>query len=178
MDMTRGQVHLGEVLELILDMFEDVMFQGPLAREPCLKVKVMLTDMKLHEDAIHRGPAQVYPAVRDGIRAAVSTSKPMLYEPVQILQIDAPASYLGDVSKLIQNKRGQLLEVNQEGEHMTLKCKLPVAEMFGMSNDLRSATGGRGNFFVIDQIYEKLPELLQDKVKKQIRDRKGLKEEE
>ncbi|MDP7476808.1 MAG: elongation factor EF-2, partial [Candidatus Woesearchaeota archaeon] len=62
LDTTRGQVHVGEVIEMLLDMFEDVMSKGPLAREPCLKVKVMLTDMKLHEDAIHRGPAQVYPA--------------------------------------------------------------------------------------------------------------------
>ncbi len=176
-DDTRGIVQIGEVIELVLDGFEQVMEAGVLAREPCAKMKVRITDMKLHEDAIHRGPAQVHPAVRDGIREAILTGKALLYEPVQLLQIDAPASYLGDVSKLIQNKRGQLLEVNQEGEYASMKCKLPVAEMFGLSNDLRSATGGRGNFFVIDQVYEKLPELLQDKVRRQIRERKGLKEE-
>jgi len=176
-DDTKGIVQIGEVIELVLDGFEQVMDAGVLAKEPCTKMKLRLVDIKLHEDAIHRGPAQVYPAVRDGIREAMLTAKPLIYEPVQILQIDAPTTYMGDVSKLIQNKRGQLLEVNQEGEHMTIKCKLPVAEMFNMSNDLRSATGGRGNFFIIDQVYEKLPESLQEKTRKQIRDRKGMKDD-
>ena len=173
-DMTRGQVHLGEVLELILDMFEDVMFQGPLAREPCLKVKVMLTDMKLHEDAIHRGPAQVYPAVREGIRGAMMTARPILFEPYQILRIEAPSDFLGEISKLISNKRGQLLDVQQEGVLSIIKAKLPVGEMFGWSSDLRSATEGRGSSSLIDQMFEKLPEELQDKVVKNIRGRKGL----
>ena len=173
-DMTRGQVHLGEVLELILDMFEDVMFQGPLAREPCLKVKVMLTDMKLHEDAIHRGPAQVYPAVREGIRGAMMTARPILFEPYQILRIEAPSDFLGEISKLISNKRGQLLDVQQEGVLSIIKAKMPVGEMFGWSSDLRSATEGRGSSSLIDQMFEKLPEELQDKVVKNIRGRKGL----
>ncbi len=70
LDGTRGEVHIGEIIEMVLDMFEDVMRQGPIAREPCINLMVTLTDTKLHEDAIHRGPAQLYPAVRDGIRGA------------------------------------------------------------------------------------------------------------
>ena len=68
MDETRGEVHIGEVIEMIMDAFEMVMDEGPLAREPCMKMKVSLVDIKLHEDAIHRGPAQVYPAVREAIQ--------------------------------------------------------------------------------------------------------------
>ena len=174
MDTARGQVHVGEVIEMLLDMFEDVMSSGPLAREPCLKVKVMLTDMKLHEDAIHRGPAQVYPAVREGIRGAMMMARPLIYEPYQIHRIEAPSEFLGEISKLISNKRGQLLDAQQEGNLSIIKAKLPVGEMFGWSSDLRSATGGRGNSSLIDQMYEKLPEELQEKVIKQIRGRKGL----
>ncbi|MFH0868074.1 MAG: elongation factor EF-2 [Candidatus Woesearchaeota archaeon] len=174
MDMTRGQVHVGEVIEMLLDMFEDVMSSGPLAREPCLKVKVMLTDMKLHEDAIHRGPAQVYPAVREGIRGAMMTARPLMFEPYQIHRIEAPSDFLGEISKLISNKRGQLLDAQQEGNLSIIKAKLPVGEMFGWSSDLRSATGGRGSSSLIDQMYEKLPEEHQERVIKQIRDRKGL----
>lgn len=174
LDSTRGQVHVGEVIEMIRDMFEDVMSKGPLAREPCLKVKVMLTDMKLHEDAIHRGPAQVYPAVREGIRGAMMTAKPIIHEPYQILRIEAPSDYLGEISKLISNKRGQLLDAQQEGNLSIIKAKLPVGDMFGWSSDLRSATGGRGSSSLIDQMYERLPGELQEKVIKQIRERKGL----
>ena len=173
-DATRGQVHIGEVMELVLDMFEDIMNQGPLAKEPCIKVKVILTDMKLHEDAIHRGPAQMYPAVREGIRGAMIDAKPLLFEPLQILQIEAPAESLGEISKLISNKRGQLLDAKQEGATTIIKAKMPVADMFGWSSDLRSATGGRGSSSLVDQMFERLPGELQEKIVKQVRDRKGL----
>ncbi len=174
-DNSRGIVQINEVIDLIADGFEQVMNAGPLAREPCDKVLVRITDMKLHEDAIHRGPAQVYPAVRDGIRAAMANADTVIFEPLQTLQIDAPDQYLGELSKIIQNKRGQLLDVLSESGMISVKCKLPVAEMFGFTSDLRSATGGRGSHFLVDQKFEKLPKELQEKVIKKIRERKGLK---
>lgn len=174
-DGTRGIVHIGEVIEMVSDMFEDVMMKGPLAKEPCIGVKVVLEDVKLHEDAIHRGPAQVYPAVREGIRGAMMQSNPLMFEPVQVMQFDAPVEFMGEISKLINSKRGQLLDMQQEGNQIVVKGKLPVGEMFGLSSDLRSATEGRGNFFVLDQTFEKLPEELQGKIISQIRNRKGLK---
>lgn len=175
-EQTKGQIHLGEIMEMVLDMFEDVMNAGSLAREPCFKVMVSLMDCKLHEDAIHRGPAQLYPAVREGIREAMNAAGPVIFEPVQILQFEAPAEYMGEISKLIGNKRGQLLEMEQTDTMVVVKAKMPVAEMIGMSNDLRSATGGRGNSSLIDQMFEKLPGELQNKIITQIRGRKGLTE--
>ena len=174
LDQTRGQVHIGEVIEMILDMFEDVMKKGPLAREPCIKVKVSLMDMKLHEDAIHRGPAQVYPAIREAIRGAMMQARPIIYEPLQTLQIEGPVDHMGDLSKIISNKRGQLLEMNQEGDLVVVKAKLPVGEMLGWSSELRSATSGRGTSSLIDQSFEKLPDELQEKIISQIKSRKGL----
>ena len=174
-DNTRGIVHLGEVIELILDMFEDVMSKGPLAREPCIKVKVILDDVVLHEDAIHRGPSQVYPAVRQAIRGAFLQSNPMLLEPVQTLLFEAPIDYMGAITKLVSSKRGQLLEMNQDEVNAEIKAKIPVAEMFGISSELRSATGGRGTFFLVDQEFQPLPSDMQSKIIEQIRNRKGLK---
>ncbi|MFC1753820.1 elongation factor EF-2 [Thermoproteota archaeon] len=178
MDATRGIVHIGEIIEMVMDMFEDVMRAGPVAREPCFGVKVRLMDCKLHEDAIHRGPAQLYPAVREGIRGAMALASPVMYEPIQTLRFEAPAEYMGEISKLIANKRGQLLDMVQEGEIIVVTGKLPVAEMFGLANDLRSATGGRGSSSLVDQAFERMPGELQPKVIKQIKDRKGLKQEE
>jgi len=175
-DNTRGQVHIGEVIELIMDMYEDVMQKGPVANEPCFKVIVRIMDMKLHEDAIHRGPAQVYPAVRDGIRGAMRSARPFLFEPIQTLHFEAPTEFMGEISKLIANKRGQLLEMNQEGIQVVANARMPVAEMFGMASDLRSATSGRGTSSLVDQKFEKLPDELQQKIVKQIRERKGLKQ--
>ena len=175
-DQTRGIVHIGEIMEMVLEMFEDVMKAGPVAREPCFKVMVSIMDCKLHEDAIHRGPAQLYPAIREGIREAMANARPLLYEPVQTLQFEAPEEYMGEISKLIANKRGQLLDMEQDAGTVIVKGKLPVGEMFGMSNDLRSATGGRGSSSLVDQSFEKLPEELQKKITGQIRSRKGLNE--
>lgn len=174
-DITKGQVYGGEVIEMVMDAFEDVMKFGPIAREPCINVIVYLADMKLHEDAIHRGPAQVLPAVRESIRGAMLNAIPALFEPIQVMQVDAPVAYMGAISKLTQNRRGQLLEMTQEGEMITVKAKLPVAETFGLTSDLRSATEGRGSFSVLDQLFEKLPFELQEKMAQQIRSRKGLK---
>ena len=102
--------------------------------------------------------------------------RPVLFEPVQTLLFEAPVEYMGEISKLIANKRGQLLDMQQEGSTVVVKGKMPVGEMFGMTNSLRSATEGRGNSSVVDQSFEKLPEELQPKIIKQIRDRKGLTE--
>ena len=173
-DETRGQVYLGEVIEMVLDTFEDVMQNGPLGREPCIKVKVKLTDMKLHEDAIHRGPAQVYPAVREGIRGAMMIANPVIYEPLQVNLLEAPVDYIGELTKLVAGKRGQLIDMVQETKTVEIKAKLPVAEMIGWASELRSATEGRGSTSLVDQMFEKLPEELQEKVVRQIKERKGL----
>jgi len=176
LDQTRGIVHINEIMEMVLDMFEDVMKAGPLAKEPCTNVKVSLMDCTLHEDAIHRGPAQLYPAVREGIRGAMMQAGPIMYEPLQVMRIEAPNEYVGEISKIVSSKRGQLLDMQQEGDITVITAKLPVGELFGWSNDLRSATGGRGNSSLVDQMFEKLPHELQDKVIRQIIQRKGLSE--
>jgi len=176
LDETRGEVHIGEVIEMVMDAFEMVMDQGPLAREPCMKMKVSLVDIKLHEDAIHRGPAQVYPAVREGITDSMKNSNPSLLEPLQVHVIEMPDKFLGAVTKLVGSKRGQMIDVKQEGTNAEMRSKLPVAEMIGWSSDLRSATEGRGTSALSDQEFEKVPASLQADVIRKIRDRKGLAE--
>ena len=172
-DETKGIVQIGEVMELLLDGFEQVMDGGPLAREPCFGVKVVLTDLKLHEDAIHRGPAQMYPAVRESIKTSMMGAGPSMFEPVQTHLIEAPVEFMGDLTRLVMNKRGQVLDI-QEGAQVVVKARLPVSEMLGWSSDLRSATGGRGTSSLSDQVFEKLPNELQDKIIRQIVQRKGL----
>src|SRR3989339_587031 len=173
-DKTRGQVYLGEVLEMVFHMFEEVMRKGPLAREPCTGVKVIMTDINLHEDAIHRGPAQVYPAIREGIRGAMLTANPIMLEPMQIMLIEAPVEYMGSVTKLVSSMRGQLLDLNQEEALVFVKGKLPVMNMLNWSSELRSATEGRGVSSLVDQSFERLPTELQMKVVQEIKNRKGL----
>jgi len=176
LDDTRGEVHIGEVIEMVLDAFEMVMDQGPLAREPCMKMKVSLSDIRLHEDAIHRGPAQVYPAVREAITEAMKKGGAFILEPLQTHLIEMPNAFLSPVTKLVGSKRGQMLEVKQDEAGSEMKVKLPVAEMIGWSSDLRSATEGRGTSSLADQSFEKVPASLQADVIRKIRSRKGLAE--
>jgi elongation factor 2 len=176
LDRTKGIVQVGEVIELLLDAFEQVMDAGPLAREPCHKMKVSVVDMKLHEDAIHRGPAQVYPAVRDSIKEGFAKAVPVIYEPVQVHQIEAPTDFMGAVTSLVSTKRGQLVDVQQDETGITIRAELPVSEMIGWTSDLRSATEGRGVSSLVSQTFKKLPGDLQGKIIGQIRERKGLSE--
>ncbi|MBT3398293.1 elongation factor EF-2 [archaeon] len=176
LDKTKGIVQIGEVIELLLDAFEQVMDAGPLSREPCHKMKISVVDMKLHEDAIHRGPAQVYPAVRDSIKGAFRSASPTIFEPVQVHQIEAPIEFMGAVTSLVSTKRGSLVDVQQDAATITVRAELPVQEMIGWTSDLRSATEGRGISALVSQTFKKMPNDFQAKVIKQIRERKGLSE--
>ncbi len=173
-DETKGEVHMLEVIDLILDAVEQVLDEGPIAREPVTGVKIYLQDITLHEDSIHRGPAQVIPAVREALKAAFAHSDPVIKEPVQKIRIDTPMDFFGDVSKLLSSRRGRLLDTKYEGKKSVITAKIPVAESFGFMNDLRSITEGRGVWSLIDSKFEDLPKSLQAEVVEKIRKRKGL----
>jgi elongation factor 2 len=177
LDMTKGIQYLNETMELVIEGFYDVMGKGPLSEEDCRNVKVSLVDAKLHEDAIHRGPAQVIPAVRNSIYGSILTSDPGLLEPKQRLTINAPLGYLGSVSREVQQRRGVIEDMNQEGDAMTVVAKVPVAEMFGFSSAIRSDTEGRALWSTELVGFELLPKELEGEVIRGIRSRKGLKPE-
>jgi len=173
-DSTRGVVHLDEVMELIHDGFEQCMKKGPLTNEPCTKVKIKLIDVKLHEDAIHRGPAQMYPAVKNPIYSSMIQAEPSLMEPKQNLFIQTPSSFMGSASRDIQSRRGMILDMQQEGEQSTIQASVPVAEMFGFAGDIRSATEGNVLWNTENAGFEKVPRELQKELVSSIRKRKGL----
>ncbi|OYT57254.1 MAG: elongation factor EF-2, partial [Candidatus Aenigmarchaeota archaeon ex4484_14] len=173
-DATKGIQYLTETMELVLDAFESVCKEGPLAREPLSAVKVKIVDAKLHEDAIHRGPAQVYPAVREAIKTAIINAEPTFLEPIQIIRVDTPEELMGNVMSEIQNRRGQVENVENEQGVAIIRAKMPVADMFGFEASLKSATGGKGFYSLIDVKFEFLPKALYEKVKSNIRNRKGL----
>jgi len=171
---TKGIQYLNETFELLKQAFKDVCDEGPLAREPCSKIKVKIVDAELHEDAIHRGPAQVIPAVRTAIKEAILQSNPRILEPLQIIRIDVPEELVGEAMNEIQNRRGQVLNVETELGTAIIKAKIPVSEMFGFEGALKSATRGKGFYSLINVVFEKLPVSLQEQVISKIKKRKGL----
>jgi len=173
-DMTHGVQYMNEVMELIVDGFTEAMKDGPLAREKCSGVLVSIVDATIHEDPVHRGPAQVIPAIRRGIYAAMLTAGVKLMEPKQIYTINIPPDYMSNVITYLQGKRAVVQSINQEREQVAIVAKLPVLEVIkGFSNDLRGLTQGRAIWYYEYAGYEKLPTELQNKIVREIRTRKG-----
>jgi len=177
LDMTKGIQYLNETMELVLDGFEEVMKAGPLAREPVSNVKITLRDAKLHEDAIHRGPAQVIPASRQAIQAAMLMAEDTLLEPYQKVFIQVPQNNMGGAAKEIQGRRGIIIDMQSEGDLTIIESRAPVAELFGFAGDIRSATEGRAMWSTEFNGFETVPGSLSNEIVTKIRERKGLKKE-
>ncbi len=176
-DLTTGVQHLREVKDTIIQGFRLAMREGPLAMEPVRGVKVILHDAIIHEDPAHRGPGQIYPAVRNAIYAGMLTARPTLLEPIQKLDIKAPMQYLGAITTVITKKRGRILQVLQQGPITRIIAEIPVAETFDLAEQLRGATAGKAIWGQEFSRWAPVPDsMLMDLVKK-IRERKGLKPE-
>ncbi len=176
-DVTKGIQYLFETRELIKEAFDEVMKSGPTASEPCQGLLVKLVDAKLHEDAIHRGPAQVIPAARNAIYGAITIANPIILEPIQKVFISTPQDLMGDASRELNQRRAQVKDMQTEKDMVNIDAKAPVAEMFGFASAIRSATGGRVLWNTENMGFEPLPKQLQPEIVKQIRERKGLKPE-
>ena len=172
---TKGIQNLHETRELIIEGFNDVCKKGPVAEEPLMGVMVRLVDAKLHEDAIHRGPAQTIPAIRKAVKGALLRSKPVIFEPMQKIRIDAPNDVIGGVTREVTTRRGVIEDMPIEGNTASVIGVMPVAESFGFSNDIRAATQGRAVWNTENAGYVHLPPSLFHKVTAEIRERKGLK---
>ncbi len=174
---TKGIQALHETRELIIEAFNEVCKRGPIAEEPMMGLFVRLVDAKLHEDAIHRGPAQTIPAVRNAIKGACIRARPVIMEPMQKMNVSVPNNWLGGVSREISNRRGVIEDMPADGEVTTVIGTVPVAETFGFSNDIRAASQGRAVWNSENCGFDILPIHLFEKTVESIRGRKGLKAE-
>ena len=135
----------------------------------------MIDDASLHEDSVHRGPAQIVPAVRRPIQAAMLLAEPILLEPLLKLEVRVPQEFMGGATKVIQGRRGKILNMEAEEEITIMKASLPVANSFGLAAELRSETEGRAIWATEFEKFDQLPRELQDQVVRDTRKRKGLK---
>jgi elongation factor 2 len=140
-------------------------------------VKIRLVDAKLHEDAIHRGPAQVIPAARTAIHGAIVAAGNIILEPKMKVFINVPQDLMGAASREIQQRRSNVEDMKQEGDLVMITALAPVSEMFGFASAIRSATQGRALWTTEFSGFDKLPKDLLHKVTTEIRTRKGLKPE-
>ncbi|WP_348612552.1 elongation factor EF-2 [Halobaculum rarum] len=174
-DDTKGIQHLNETMELVIEGLEEALDDGPLAAEPVQGALLRLHDARLHEDTIHRGPAQVIPAVRNAVHRALIDGEVRLLEPIQDVRIDVPSEHMGNASGEIQGRRGRVDDMYQEGDLMVIEGIAPVEEMIGFSSDIRSATEGRASWNTENAGFRVLVDNLQREKIMEIRERKGMK---
>jgi len=173
-DGTKGIQYLHETMELIKEAYIEAMNRGPLAAEKGMGLKVRLVDAKLHEDSVHRGPAQVIPAARSSIYGAMVLAGRILLEPIQKVFINVPQDFMGSAIGEIQSRRGVIEDISQDGEITVIHAKAPVSEMFGFASAIRSATQGRALWSTENAGFEPVPSNLLGEVVRAIRTRKGL----
>jgi elongation factor 2 len=173
-DATKGVQYLQEAREMIIVGFRWACRAGPLCEEPLRGVKVKLIDAQLHEDPVHRGPAQIMPAIRRAIFGSFLTAKPVLLEPVYKIGVSVPAQWVGTCTSIITRKRGKVLASEHKGILTMINGYIPVAETFGLSAEMRSATSGHAFWQCTFSHWERVPENVASEVIRRIRERKGL----
>ncbi len=172
-DVTKGVQYLQEINELVVTAFEQATKAGPLAKEHVVGVKVKLEDATIHVDPAHRGPSQIIPAIRNPIYAGMLMATAILKEPRQKLVVTAPSEYMSGIINQIQGRRGQVANMEQEGETISITAEVPVSEMFGFASEIRGASQGRATWYTEYAGYKKMPLELQNKTILSIRKRKG-----
>jgi len=176
-DLTKGIQYLREARDMIIAGFRWACEAGPLCEEPLRGLKVKLLDVKLHEDPVHRGPAQIMPAIRRAIFGSFLTANPVILEPVYKIGVSVPAQWVGESSSIITRKRGRIVSSEQRGALTNITGYIPVAETFGLSADMRSATSGHAFWQCAFDHWEKAPESVAAEVITEVRERRGLSSE-
>jgi elongation factor 2 len=173
-DMTSGVQYLKDVKDTIIGGFRVAVKEGPLAAEPVRGLKVVLHDAIVHEDPVHRGPGQLYPAIRNAIWAGILTSRPTLLEPIQKLDIRVPMEFLSAVTTIIVKKRGKIINVESTGMGTRVLAEIPIAESFDLATELRGSTAGKAIWGTEFSRWAPVPDSMLEDLIKKIRERKGL----
>jgi elongation factor 2 len=100
-----------------------------------------------------------------------------LLEPKQKVFVNVPQEMMGGVTREMQQRRGTIEDIQQEGDQTTVISKAPVAELFGFAGDIRSTTQGKALWTTEFAGFDKIPNELLMKTVASIRERKGLKPE-
>lgn len=174
---TKGIQNLFETRELVIDAFMDATKEGPVAKEKVSGILVNLEDATLHEDAIHRGPAQVLPAITRAIWACILLSDYTLFEPKQKLSVSVPQDFMGSVNRVLAARRTQIERIDMEGDSCVVVGNIPVKSLIGLSQEMRGETQGRAIWTAEYAGYEKLPKSLLMPTITEIRTRKGMEPE-
>jgi elongation factor 2 len=173
-DLTRNVESINEVRDSVISGFHWACSNGPLCEESMRGLKVKLLDAHVHGDPLQRESMQVVRAVSRAILGSSLTAEPVLLEPVYEIEVSAPTEWFGTSSRIVTQRRGKIRATGQKGGLTIFDGQIPVAETFGLSAEMRSATSGHAFWQFVFCHWQKIPETLAAKVIEQLRERRGL----
>ncbi|MBQ6695708.1 MAG: elongation factor G, partial [Lachnospiraceae bacterium] len=136
--------------------------RGPLAAYPVVGVKAVLYDGSYHP--VDSSEMAFKMATIQAFKKGFMEAHPVLLEPIASLKVTVPDSYTGDVMGDLNKRRGRVLGMNPlPGGKQVVEAEIPMSSLFGYCTDLRSMTGGRGEYSYEFVRYEQAPSDVQEK---------------
>ena len=136
---------------------------GVIAGYPCIDFKATLYDGAFHD--VDSSVLAFEIAARAAFREGAAKANPVLLEPLMKVEVVTPEEYMGDVIGDLNSRRGQIQEMNTRGNANVIDAMVPLANMFGYVNNLRSLTQGRANYSMQFDHYEEVPTNVAEEVK-------------
>ena len=158
----KGWVIPNEFIPAIDKGAREVVAQGLLAGYPIINVKVIPFFGSYHD--VDSSEVSFKVATHKAMKDAFFKAGPVLLEPIMSVEVVTPEEYVGTVMGDISSRRWLILGQTPRGNATAIEAKVPLAEMFGYSTDLRSNTQGRAQYTMQMSNYEKVPEALAKKI--------------
>jgi elongation factor G len=149
----------------------EALHEGVVAGYEIVDVRVRVYDGSHH--SVDSSEMAFKIAASMGFKTALANAKPILLEPIMVLEIAVPDDSMGDVIGDLNSRRGKVLGVEPKVGSQVIRALVPMAEVLRYSPDLRSMTSGRGAFTMEFDHYEELPAHLAEKVVKEAEERKA-----
>jgi len=149
-----------EYIPAIQKGVKEAMLSGVLAGHPVVDVKVFVYDGSFHE--VDSSEAAFKIAGSQAFRGGCKIADPVLLEPIMSVEVVTPEEYVGDVTGFLSSKRGKIETTETRGRLHVILAKVPLAELFGFTNNLRSMTSGRGVPNVEFSHYDKVPKSVEE----------------
>ena len=158
----KGWVIPNEFIPAIDKWAREVVAQGLLAGYPIINVKVIPFFGSYHD--VDSSEVSFKVATHKAMKDAFFKAGPVLLEPIMSVEVVTPEEYVGTVMGDISSRRWLILGQTPRGNATAIEAKVPLAEMFGYSTDLRSNTQGRAQYTMQMSNYEKVPDALAKKI--------------
>jgi len=142
--------------------FKQSMAKGPKLEFPITGVKVLINDGASH--AVDSSDMAFQAAARGAFREAYLRAKPVVHEPIMKVVVESPVEFQGPVMGLLNQRRGMIIGSQDEGVMCVIESQVPLAEMFGFSTILRSATQGKAQFTMEFAMYRQVPQSIAEKI--------------